>query len=94
MTLTIDRGLLENGTVVRDHCRAGLLVIGIGIARAGARAALDEHLVAALDELIGGGRQQRHAVFVVFDFLWDANDHNDASIPVMFSIGHGLDLMR
>ena len=55
--------------------RAGLFVFGIGITRAHTRAALDQHLMAAPDELIRAGGQERHAIFLLFDFLGDADDH-------------------
>jgi hypothetical protein len=31
--------------------------------------------MAATGELIGGRRRQRHAVFLILQFLGDANDH-------------------
>ena len=70
-------GLFERRRVVVHQRRAGLLVIRVGIARAGAGVALDQHLVAAFDELISRRGQQRHAVFLVFDFLGDADDHRE-----------------
>ena len=68
-------GVTRPRAMVAQQRRARLFVIGIGITRARARAALDEHLVAAFDELVGSGGQQRHPVFVVFDFFRDADNH-------------------
>ena len=62
--------------MVAHHRCAGLLVIGIGVARAGAGIALDQHLVAAFDELIGCRGQQGHPVFLVFYLFRYADDHN------------------
>ena len=53
-----DVGLVERRGVVAHHGRAGLRVIRIGIARAGPGIALDQHLMAALDELISCRGQQ------------------------------------
>ena len=59
---------------VHQQC-AGLLVIAVGIARARARAAFDDHPVPALGELVGRRGQERDAIFLVFDFPGDADDH-------------------
>src|SRR5882724_2087390 len=48
-----------------------------------ARAALHQHLVPALNELIRGGRQQSHPVFVILDFLGHPDNHIE-SIPLSF----------
>jgi hypothetical protein len=62
---------------VRIHQpRARRLVFRIRITGADARAAFDQHLVPALDELIRAARQERHAIFLLFDFLGNADDHN------------------
>ena len=75
LTFTI-RSALREHRGVRIHERgARLFVFRVGIARAGARAAFDEHLMAALDELIRAGGQQRHAIFLLFDFPGNADDH-------------------
>jgi hypothetical protein len=66
---------LEDCAVVGQHRRACMFVIGIGKSRAHARAVFHEHLVAAFDELIRRRWQQRHAVLVLFDFFWNADDH-------------------
>ncbi len=63
--------------------RAGGFVISVGIACARARAALDEDLVAAFDELIRGGRQERHPVFMVFDFFGNADNHRRWSLMTL-----------
>src|SRR5579884_2314342 len=68
-------GFFENRAMVRNQGCAGLFVIGIWITCARARAAFDKHLMAALDELIRRRRQQRHAVFGIFDFFGYAYDH-------------------
>jgi hypothetical protein len=66
--------------VVAHEGRAGARVIRIRIARAGPGVALDEHLVAALDQLVSRRGQQRHPVFLVFDFFRNADEHGDPSI--------------
>ena len=80
-------GLLERRRVVAHQRRAGLGVIRIGIARAGAGVALDQHLVAALDELISRRGQQGHPVFLVFDFFRDADDHRRIGVMEWWSDG-------
>ena len=52
-----------------------LFVIGIGIARARPGGALDHHLMAALDQLVNRRRQQRHAMFLKFNLLRNADNH-------------------
>ncbi len=47
-------GLFKNLGVSVPQCRARLLEVGVRVTRARARAALDHHLVAALNELVGG----------------------------------------
>lgn len=61
--------------VVGDQLGAGLFVLLVGIAGADAGVFLHDHLVPALDELIGGGRQQGNACFLRFDLLGNTNDH-------------------
>ena len=50
-------GLLEHGGVIGHHAGARFLILGVRVAGAGAGATLDEHLVAALDQLIRGTGQ-------------------------------------
>jgi hypothetical protein len=68
-------GLLIRRGVVSHHRGTGLLVIGIGVARAGAGVALDQHLMATFDELIGCRGQQGHPVFLVFYLFGYADNH-------------------
>ena len=68
-------GLLKRCGVIVHEFRAGLLVVAVRVAGGDACAALDNHLVAALDKLIGGGREQRDTILLVFDFLGNAYDH-------------------
>ena len=58
-----------------DQLRARRGVIVVGVTGIDARAPLDDDLMAVLDELIHGGRQQPDAVLLRFDFLGDADDH-------------------
>ena len=75
-------GLLEHPGVVLDHRRASLLVVHVRVAGADARATLDQHPVAAFGELVGRRRQERHAVFLLFDLFGDADLHaDDTSAP-------------
>src|SRR5947208_1214532 len=67
--------LFEHRRMVRYQGYSSLAVIGIGIACAGSRVALDEDLMAALDQLIGRRRQKRDAIFLAFDFFRDTDDH-------------------
>jgi len=39
--------------------------------------ALDHDRVPALDELIRAAGQQRHAIFLFFDFFWNADNHGN-----------------
>ena len=57
---------------------AGAFVIGIRIARAGAGGALDHDLMAALGQLVNSRWQQRHAMFLKLNFLWNANNHGSS----------------
>jgi hypothetical protein len=70
----------ECGGVRIDELCAGLFVFGVGIARAGTGAAFDQHFVAELDELIRAGWQQGHAIFLLFDFFRNSNDHKGNSL--------------
>lgn len=58
--------------------RAGVLVIAVGIARADARAALDDDGVAAAYQLVSGRGQKADAEFLGFDFFGDADGHGQA----------------
>jgi len=68
-------GLLKRRGVVVQEFRAGLFVVAVRVAGADACTALDNHLVPALDKLIGGGREQRDTILLVFDFFGNAYDH-------------------
>ena len=53
-----------------------LIVVCIRVARADARAAFDDHFMAAFHQLISGGRKQCDAIFLAFDFFGNAHNHN------------------
>ena len=65
----------KNGGVLANHRRPGLFVIGVRVAGTNARAAFDEDAVPVFAQLVRGRGQQRHAVFLLFDFLGDADNH-------------------
>ncbi len=65
----------EDGFVRVANFRAGFCVVRIGIAAARTRAGFRQHAMAALGELVRGGRQQTHTVFFGFYFAGDANNH-------------------
>ncbi len=58
-----------------DEGGPGAFVVGVRVSRAGAGIPLHDDRVAALDELVGGGRQQGDAVFLLFDFPGKSDDH-------------------
>lgn len=55
--------------------RAGFCVVRIGIATTRTRAGSQQHAMAALGELIHGGRQQTDTVLFGFYFTRNANNH-------------------
>ena len=57
------------------HRRAGRLIVGIGVAAPGPRPTFDQHLVSALLQLIGRGRQQRDPMLLLFNLPGDSNFH-------------------
>src|SRR6185369_16584741 len=61
--------------MVWHESRAGLRIIGIGVAGTCACAALDEDLVAAFNQLISSRRQKGDAIFLAFDFSGDTDNH-------------------
>ena len=65
----------EDGLRGRAELRPGGKVLRIGDARPLACRALDDHLVAVLDQVFHAGRDHGHPVLVVLDFLWHADDH-------------------
>ena len=68
-------GLGEDLLMATDQLRSRCGVLGIGIARAGSGASLDEHAVPAASKLICGGWEERHAVLLSFDFFGAADLH-------------------
>jgi hypothetical protein len=54
---------------------AGRAICFIGKADTRAGVGLYHDLMTSLDERVRAGRRQPNAVFVVFDFFWDANEH-------------------
>jgi len=72
----------KQGLVVVDQLGAGLLVIGIRIAGVLAGAALHQHRVALLHQLIGDRWQQADPVFLFFDLLGDGYLHRVAGCVV------------
>src|SRR5437899_4608071 len=70
-----DVGLFEHGSVIGYQRRTSLLIIGIRIARPSTRPALDNHLMASLDELVSGRWEKGNAVFLAFNFFRDTYDH-------------------
>ncbi len=79
LTLTM-RSAAKGLLVGVDQLRAGGGVVVVGITGVRARAALDEDLVAVLDELVNAGREQPDAMLLRFDFLGDADDHGGGII--------------
>ena len=65
----------KHGLVRVANFRAGFGVVDIGIAAARTRAGFHQHAMAALGELVRGGRQQTHTVLFGFYFAGDANNH-------------------
>jgi hypothetical protein len=55
------------------RCGAGRRVLFVRQADLGPGAGLHQHLVAARDQFVDAGRGQADPVFVVFDFLRNAN---------------------
>jgi hypothetical protein len=66
----------EDGLRIGDDLRPGLLVVGVGEARAETRAGLDRDGVAVGDVFAHRRRRQADAVFVLLDFLRDADAHD------------------
>jgi hypothetical protein len=56
--------------------RACMIIIGVRITGAHARAAFDNDLVASLNELVSGGGQQCNTMLLSLDFFGNANDHS------------------
>ena len=75
--------------VDRDDLRADALVGRVGERAARARAGLDRHLVAAVDQLERAGRRQRDPVLVGLDLLGDADPHGGGSLPATQGRGDG-----
>jgi hypothetical protein len=61
-----------------DEGGAGLLVVGVGVTRAGAGVPFDNDRVAPLDELVGGGGEQGDAMLLLFDFPGKSDDQDPA----------------
>jgi len=68
----------EGVGMVGDQLGAGLLVLLVGIAGADAGVFFHDHLVPALDELVGGGGKQGDTCFLRFDLLGHTNDHGNS----------------
>ena len=62
-----------------DDLGARGLVVRIRITAPGAGSAFDQHAVAALGQLIGGGGKQGDPVLLLFDFTGDSNNHRGGS---------------
>ena len=69
------------------HRRAGRLIVGIRIATICACPAFDQHLVSALLQLIGRGRQQRDPMLLLFNLPGDSNFHK-GNRTLYFSLEH------
>ena len=65
----------EDGFGRITNFRAGFCVVRIGIATTRARAGSQQHAMAALRQLIHGGRQQTDTVLFGFYFTRNANNH-------------------
>jgi hypothetical protein len=70
--------------VTGDNFHAGLAIVVVAEADACSRLRLHDDLVAVLDELIGGRREERHAMLLGFDFLRDSDDHAENMNPKLF----------
>ena len=77
-------GAGENLGVAGDNFRAGLKIVVVEEANSGSRLGLHDDLVAVLNELIGGRREERHAMLLGFDFLRDSDDHGENMNPKLF----------
>ena len=60
-------------------CRAGLHVLAVGQGAAFPGARLHQHLVARLAQRGDAAGHQPDARFVIFDFFWNADDHDTPS---------------
>ncbi len=60
--------------------RSGALVLRVGERAPVAGGRLDEHLVAALDQLTGARRRERDAVLVGLDLLRDADPQSPETL--------------
>ena len=65
-----------------DHLGAGPLEVGIGDRGSFARAGLDEHLMAAVDQLGHTRRGDGDSELVVLDLGRDADAHDDSCISM------------
>jgi len=68
--------------VLVDQFGTGLLVIGVGIPGALAGAALHQHGMALLHQLIGDRGEQSDPLFLFFDLLGDGYFHRVAGCVV------------
>ncbi len=59
----------------RPDLRPGAGVLCVGDAGSVARGGLDQHRVPVLDQALHSGRHHGHPVFVILDFLRNADDH-------------------
>src|SRR5215475_6021832 len=61
--------------MIIDHRGARAGIIRIGVTGSHARVALDQDLVAALNQLVRRRRQESYTVLLIFDFFRNADTH-------------------